>query len=349
MVIWLDQPLSRRNTMKSKSARLKASRSVKSQSTLLRRRTVEQAPSTPAVTLQGQGLTRAAIAKSVSGQVVEERSGLPLAGVTVRWTIPDTPRNPRAIVLGSGITDGDGRFLITAGDNVETKTALCRIDPGGDVMSAKTLLSLVDRRGKILGRPFEVAANAREIVLRAPTSAKAGKPQWKALANYLVTNRLMLVRDVAQQLSRPFAGSPVTNWTVPERASALRAMLDAIAAENKKLAGQVDLLEQDQFLETTSLASGSLGRAVTLFKDEANIGKFVGDFGSLYPWLRESDLSLYRDYLRGVWVAAAQKMYEDALHAGKPAVSLFERQLDERFQQDFHTHNDASLLAAKLP
>src|SRR5205814_7422454 len=125
-------------------------------------------------------------------------------------------------------------------------------------------------------------------------------------------------------------------------------MLDAIAAENKKLAGQIDLLEQDQFLETTSLASGSLGRAVTTFKDEANIGKFVGDFGSLYPWLRESDLSLYRDYLRGVWVAAAQKMYEDALHAGKPAVSLLERQLDERFQQDFHTHNDASQPAAKL-
>ena len=197
-------------------------------------------------------------------------------------------------------------------------------------------------------RPFEVTTRVREIVLHAPTNEKASKAQWKSLTDYLITNRMMVVRDAAQQLSRPFADSPVNDWTVPQRASALREMLDAIAAENKKLAGQIDLLEQNQFVETTSLASGRLGRAVTVFKDPAKLGEFVGDFGSLYPWVRASDLSLYRDYLRSVWVSAAQKMYEDTLHIPKPAVSLLERQLDERFQQDFHTHNDASQPAAKL-
>ena len=273
---------------------------------------------------QSQDPAPASIARSVSGQVVEERCGLPLAGVTVTWTMLDaTPRSgARPISLGSAATDGDGGFFIEAANDRETQTALCRAQHGGDVRDAKTLLSLVDRRGKILGRPFEVTTRVREIVLHAPTNEKASKTQWKSLTDYLITNRMMVVRDAAQQLSRPFADSPVNDWTVPQRASALREMLDAIAAENKKLAGQIDLLEQNQFVETTSLASGRLGRAVTVFKDPAKLGEFVGDFGSLYPWVRASDLSLYRDYLRSVWVSAAQKMYEDTLHIPKPAVSL---------------------------
>src|SRR6476659_3873951 len=127
--------------MKTNTVRLKASRSVKSRSAPSPRRLIAQAAPTQAEAPQPPGPAPAAVARSVGGQVVEERSGMPLAGVTVRWTIPDTPRNARAIVLGSDITDGDGRFLVTVVDNVETKTALCRAEQGGNVLSAKTLLS----------------------------------------------------------------------------------------------------------------------------------------------------------------------------------------------------------------
>jgi hypothetical protein len=65
------------------------------------------------------------------------------------------------------------------------------------------------------------------------------------------------------------------------------------------------------------------------------------------PWLRASDRELYRDYLRGVWVAAAQAMYYQNDFT-TPAASIFERQLDERFEQDFHTGDDTAAPAATL-
>src|SRR5437762_5720986 len=158
--------------MKTKTASLRASRSDKSGSTSPRVRSVGQAARASEVMPQSQDPAPASIARSVSGQVVEERCGLPLAGVTVRWTMLDaTPRSSaRPISLGSAATDGDGGFFIEAADDRETQTALCRAQHGGDVRDAKTLLSLVDRRGKILGRPFEVTTRVREIVLHAPTN-----------------------------------------------------------------------------------------------------------------------------------------------------------------------------------
>lgn len=303
-------------------------------------------PATP----ESESVALVTLAKSISGQVVEERSGIALAGVTVQWTLSDasTRSKSRQVELGSAATNGDGRFFIEVGTDAQTQGALCRAQHSDDGNDGKTFVSLIDRSGNLLGQPIEVTAGSREIVLYVPTDEKASKPQWQTLANYLITNRMMLVQDVTQQLSAPFADSPVAAWSVPARASALRRMLDAMTAEDARTAEQIDLLYQNQFVEITALGAGDVARAVKYFKDPANVAKVAIDIGHAFPWVRDTDLSLYRDYLRAVWVAAAQKMYVDILSVAKPAVSALERQLDERFEQDFHIHNDVSQPAAKL-
>ena len=292
---------------------------------------------------------------SISGQVTEEKSGLPLAGITVKWTLSAASarsRAPQRIELGSATTDEEGRFSIEAEKDSETQAALCCAQHSGDANNGGTWLQLADRHRKMIGRPFAVTANTREIVLHPPAlGKKTSKGQWKALTNYLITNRMMLVRDVAQQLSRPFADNPVSDWPVPVRASALRGLLDAAAADGRRLAEQTDLLYQNQFVETAALAAGNLRRAVNYYSDTANLEKFGRDYVGIFPWLKDSDLSLYRDYLRGVWVTAAQMMHR--FEGGvpmppAPPAALLEQQLDERFIQNFHTNNDTLQPVVKL-
>ena len=295
-------------------------------------------------------MVRALSARYVAGRVVLQDTDLPLAGVNVQWTIADPMArgSTRFIALGKGISDSDGRFLIEAAGDADTQAMLCHAQHAGDGRGVTTRVALVERSG-IVGEALDVGAETRDATLSAPAGGlRASRAQWKALSDYLVTNRMMLVRDAAKQLSAPFADSPVAGWPMTARASALHAMLDAVAREDARLAEQVDLLAQDQFVETTALASGDVARAVVAFKDRANLGQLVGELDHTFPWVRDSDRSLYRDYLRGVWVAAAQKMYVDVLGVGKPAAGLLERQLDERFQQDFHTKDNTAQPAARL-
>jgi Tc toxin complex TcA C-terminal TcB-binding domain len=287
---------------------------------------------------------------SIAGQVIEQKSGLPLAGVTVKWTLSPgqtRARKPRPNEIGLAVTDRQGNFRIEAGANPEAKAALCGI--AGETPNGVTYLSLVDRNDRIIGHPTKVPSDTRQIILHPPaTEQKPSKKEWKALTNYLTTNRMMLVRDVAEQLARPFTDSPVRDWAVAHRSSALRDLLEAVARQQEKVAGQLDLLEENAFIETASLEEGNVRRAVTHLADEKKLGKFLPSPDKIFPWLRDSDRSLYRDYLRGVWVAAAQKMYQDLTGIAKPPDSLLEQQLDERFQQDFHTTDDTAVPAATL-
>ena len=253
---------------------------------------------------------------SVSGEVTEEKSGLPLAGVRVTWTmdIASAKRNGhRRIELGSAVTDDDGNFLITAENNPTTQTVLC-CARHADKKNTKSYLSMFDRNKKLLGRPFTVTAETREIVLHPPTTGKkASRRQWKALANYLTTNRMMLVRDVAQQLSTPAPRQPgrrlngaATRIGLAHHARRLgRTKTEALSAANRPS------LSKPGFRGTGALSAGNVGRAVKHFNDDANVAKLVSDIDHVFPWVRDTDRSLYRDYLRGVWVAAAQKMYVD--------------------------------------
>lgn len=61
---------------------------------------------------------------SIAGQVIEQKSGLPLAGVMVKWTFSPThtrAKNHRRNEIGSALTNNEGRFFIDAAASPEGK------------------------------------------------------------------------------------------------------------------------------------------------------------------------------------------------------------------------------------
>jgi hypothetical protein len=73
---------------------------------------------------------------------------------------------------------------------------------------------------------------------------------------------------------------------------------------------------------------------------EADIGQWLG--------VKKSDTELCHDYLRGVWVTAAQQIYATS-GAPRPSADVLERQLADRFHQDFRVRDDVPRPAAALP
>jgi hypothetical protein len=56
------------------------------------------------------------------GRVIEQKSGLPLAGVMAKWTLSPThtrAKNHRRNEIGSALTNDEGRFFIDAAANPE--------------------------------------------------------------------------------------------------------------------------------------------------------------------------------------------------------------------------------------
>ena len=83
---------------------------------------------------------------SIAGQVIEQKSGLPLAGVMVKWTFSPTytrAKNHRRNEIGSALTNDEGRFFIDAAASPEGKAALCGI--AGEKRNGTTYLCLVDQ------------------------------------------------------------------------------------------------------------------------------------------------------------------------------------------------------------
>jgi hypothetical protein len=83
---------------------------------------------------------------SIAGQVIEQESGLPLAGVMVKWTFSPThtrAKNHRRNEIGSALTNDEGRFFIDAAASPEGKAALCGI--AGEKRNGTTYLCLVDQ------------------------------------------------------------------------------------------------------------------------------------------------------------------------------------------------------------
>ena len=256
----------------------------------------------------------------LSGTVVERESGLPLAGLRVRWgtRAPDDDGEGSAPYLATAVTADDGTFTLEAGD---------------DRASAEASFVVVeDATGSpVLARELDPVDP--ELMLEIAADGGAPSEAWRSLGEYLAANRKLLVRDLALELMRPAPDSPTTTWAATERAAGLREILEAIAREQAAVAGALELLQQDQFIDTTSLIEGDVVAAVTKYTDRATFEGFDFDF----PPQPKSDLELYRDYLRSVWVTAAQKMYKDDTPSANASAAVLERQLDARFHQDFHT------------
>ena len=282
---------------------------------------------------------------NVRGIVVAASSGLPLAGVHITWIASDAAarrQKTRDAVLGEATSEADGSFLIVPSLSPEAEAVFCRLKHGTGV---STRLDVAGITGPGSTLRLASATNTPETMIRIRGNTPK-KEHWAALASYQMTNRRLIVSDLADGLVAPAADSPVRSWTPALRAGALDALNKAHGVGTRGLT----FAERDTAVEFGSLAKGALRKALTFYQDGLPAGVFA-DPDRVSPWLPlpKGDTELYRDYLRGVWVQAAQQM---ALSApGTPATvseDVLVRQLAARFHQNFRTSDDVKVPAAKL-
>jgi hypothetical protein len=283
--------------------------------------------------------------RGVRGSVLAASSGLPLGGVHINWIASDAaPRHQGSgdAVIGEAISEADGSFLIVRSRSPEAEAAFCRLEHGTGL---STQLEIAGANGDGGTQRFPIVTQTPDTMIRIHGDAPQ-KEQWAALASYQMSNRQLIVSDLAEGLVAPAVDSPVRNWTPAMRAGALDALDKAHGVGPRGLT----FAERDTAVEFEALGKGDLPHALTFYQDGVAAGVFA-DPDRYAPWvpLPKSDTELYRDYLRGVWVQAAQQM---ALHApGTPATvseDVLVRQLFARFHQDFRTSNDVKVPSARL-
>jgi len=292
--------------------------------------------------------TRYSDAESVHGSVVEDTTGTPLGAVVVRWMAPCTAAS--AVELGRAVTATDGSFAVSLAATAEAAEALCLSKHRPQSETYLLTEDVLD--GEHGGRV--VVLDARETLVRVGQGTEPPDPEsWRMLVDYLMANRLLRAGDLARELSAPSLDSPTHGWPAATRAAGLRAVGAAI---QDKAAAQT-LLDQGHFLDFGALVEADLGKAVRKFRGGLLVQDRLDRGVGIGGWLRirQSDTELYRDYLRGVWVTAAQQMHQAKAAAAvgtiglpPPPADVLERQLNGRFHQDFRTSDDAPKPAAKL-
>lgn len=298
--------------------------------------------------IRAGGFAPPIVRPSIDGRLVEMSTGLPLAGFAVQWVADgddDATANASGkILLGQATSGEDGTFHIVSLDTPEAGQTLCSLTWRPN---ATSYFRVDGGEDGPMTFPTEPAPGDEEAVIRVATVREPSAEQWQALGAYLAANRLVRTDDLSRQLVAPFADSPSRLWPLNVRSGALAGMGRALADTTK---GE-SLLEQEHLLNLDALAAGDLGKAVTNFRDIGMFERFGGSaatwFDGSYYALPQSDLELYRDYLRGVWVSAARLM-----HAGgggsMPGDTALEQQLDTRLHQNFHARGVAPQVAHAL-
>lgn len=295
--------------------------------------------------------TESKSAAPLRGTVIDEVTELPLGGVPLLWTVTlggASPRRPgRSMDIGRGFSSADGTFAIAPGDSEEAQEALCQF---GCVRGVKAWIE-VDTRGEGTARKVEVKRGAGETLLRVSGNGQELTTEdWRQAADFLQSNRLLTAGELVHALIAPNADSPIATWRTAKRARALGHIASVAEQAGQHLPGAA-LLDFEHQVDLDALAEGELDKAVNHFRTLENFQRFGGiaaDWGiGLFP-SRKSDMELYRDYLRGTWVAAATKMYKASSSPNAATEGVLERQIVGRLHQNFRISDTAEAPAAKL-
>jgi hypothetical protein len=300
--------------------------------------TVLSGPTGPTYSTRATVFGPPPVRPSIGGRIVEGITDLPLAGVPVQWVTGGddeaTSHTSPQILLGQAVSDQDGAFhIVSYLDSPEAGHALCALAWQPEATSYFRLDGGED--GPLMFATVP-APDEDEVVIHVTSTREPNDEQWQALGEYLASNRMIRADDLSRQLMAPLADSPVRAWPLTVRTGALAAVGFALAGN----ADGTDLLQQVHLLNLDALAGGDVTKAVTNFRDSTTFEQFGGRTsewldGSYYS-LPKSDLELYRDYLRGVWVVAARPMHA-AKGAPMPTDAALALELDTRLHQNFRT------------
>jgi Tc toxin complex TcA C-terminal TcB-binding domain len=283
------------------------------------------------------------------GVVVVAGVSTPMAGVKIKWFAGEPKRTNgkgKRIELGIGESGPDGHFEVALSSTGAAQDFKCKLDRGEQVSS----FIVAYDRSKAISKPVTVSRGPTEILIEISGDGEPEKKTLSALANYLSVQRKVAIGDLMGEFRRPSANSPTNSIGAATRASALQ-LLGKIASKARTGIDRRGAAFEDHLVDLNSLLKGNLKEAASRYLDYKNAVRDLGRFAHFPPLIEDTE-TLYRDYLRGVWVTAAQNMFADIdVFDGGPitaAAATLEAQLDTRFHQDFHVNDSTPRPAAQL-
>lgn len=273
------------------------------------------------------------------GKTRHKTTGLPISGVELSWIARLNGHfvgKQRAIVLGNAVSGEKGSFCISLNDDPEAVSAYRLLD-----VSDSSRSEIVATNAGVVSEAVTVRSKmARDIVIEVESKAKASAParQLKSLAEFLAVNRIGAAGELQRQIAEPVRESPVREWSLSARLKSL-AELD-IEMKDKDIEGGKG---QWQSLDLDIMAGGDL-------KGSIRDGIIIPDRYPDRPFAEKSNLALYRDYLRGIWVSAAGFMHEQAAFSSGPVPTRtrLEHQLNNRLHQNFRIWSEIAAPAPRL-
>jgi hypothetical protein len=280
---------------------------------------VSAAPSTP-VTL--------------SGKVIQKETGQPLSGVRLTWVATLNGKllsKARTAKLAEAVSGRAGTFTLALEDEAVEAYRLLGVSP-----DSSSTIEVVDAGVAAPAYKMKTGPQAGLVIQVElhPKAKPAASGDIKLLSEFLAANRLTSARDLREQLIAPWADSPAASWPVATRLKTLQSLDIAV-----KDAGVGE--DWGRLLDFDKLDAGTLAGSVT---GEIFTGAIRDHIG------KKSNLRLYRDYLRGVWVNAALFMHGATSSPGdaQPSKATLEKQLDNRLHQNFRTSSEALTSTAAL-
>ena len=280
----------------------------------------------------------AAALRAVTGTTRLKSTGQPISGIKLRWVASlkgSVVGKERVVLLGEAVSGTDGCFSLTIPDDAEALAAFRYL------AASSESFSVIKVSGDNLGvGEVPIAPSGSDeisvLVDIKPNVKPAKRKDVKALAEFLEVNRLVTAADLQRQLATPWADSPSAAWPTEQRLRALKDL--GIEMKNADKSGRDG---RDQLLDFKRMSGGALSGTVTNVPYPGSLTNIVTG--------RKSNLHLYRDYLRGVWVSAATLMHQTAsFEVSQPSRSVLEHQINNRLHQNFRTPYETQTPAAVL-
>ena len=250
-------------------------------------------------------------------------TGLSLADVVIEVVAVDGERGTE--VVAQARTGPDG-------------AAVLELDPG---LWGRPLKVRVAGLNDGVALTQRALAGDETVVLDVQAADRVDPESMVRLAEHLVATRMVRADDVARDLAAPRADSVVQLLSPADRARLLADVSAALADESADdLAGDAHLIDPVRLREgeLALLPVRDLPRDLHRPAPDADLDRFTqpGLGWELFPWALPDDQS-YRDYLRSVFVLFAHQQKEGVGANPSTFLDIVERQLENRFFQDFHT------------
>ena len=291
-------------------------------------------------------------ALQIRGRVFHKSSDVALAGLRVEALCrPDSGKKGET-VIGSAVSDADGQFQIELDRNGMASLPVFLCSGGDAVMAGR----VADRDDMVLADfDFRVVPNpASPIEIALGSSEPLKKQDWSLLADFLTASRRVRLSEIAADLGSPAPDSPVQGFSARLRVGLLDKLVavdrrpgqspDAVPAQTPGLLADIRMLDPAQVREGKFQFGDQ--PIFDVWKPGLDQNYHFPIFGGLH-WAVPDDQS-YRDYLRGVFVLYAHQQAVGFSGNLTQWTSVIERQLVNRFFQDFRTSDRTQVSLNKL-